>query len=128
MSCASRGNTQAAERWNTVTSAASLAISGNTCAALAPVPIIATRRPFKFCAWSHSAVWKRAPANVSMPSIFARFGRCNPPSPLTTRSAMYSLPSSVCTCQRVPSCTTRTTVQRRRILSRSPYVSTQRSQ
>ena len=51
-----RGKTQAAERWKTVTSTTSSAIPGSVCAALAPVPTIATRRPASSWSWSHSAV------------------------------------------------------------------------
>ena len=39
------GITWVAVRWYTVSSAASLANSGMTCTAVAPVPITATRRP-----------------------------------------------------------------------------------
>ena len=38
-------HTHAADRWNTVTSPTTGAMSGRTCAVLAPVPMIATRFP-----------------------------------------------------------------------------------
>ncbi len=65
---------------------------------------------------------------ISMPSIAARFGRCNPPSPLTTTFAVICRPSCVSTCQRLPSNATLVTLQRNRIFERRSYLSTQRSQ
>ncbi len=40
-----------------------------TCTALAPVPITATRLPWRLREWSQRAVWKAAPVKFSMPGV-----------------------------------------------------------
>src|SRR5262245_19789745 len=48
----------------------------------APVRMTATRFPDRSTEWSHREEWKRAPANVSMPSISGSRGSERPPGPV----------------------------------------------
>ena len=54
-------------RWYTSTWAHTWASSGTICAALAPVPITATRRPLRSCSCSQRAEWNDGPAKVAQP-------------------------------------------------------------
>ena len=65
-----RGAAQLGRRWNTTSSAASLAISGMAWMAVAPVPITATRLPARSTGSAgQSKVWKAGPWKLSIPSI-----------------------------------------------------------
>ena len=56
----SNGAAQCGERWKIVSDATWSWISGPTCMALAPLPMIATRLPVRSRSSGHSAVWGAA--------------------------------------------------------------------
>ena len=62
-----RGRIHWGVRWYTSTCAQIFASSGTICAALAPVPITATRRPVRSCSSSQRAEWKDGPPKESQP-------------------------------------------------------------
>ncbi len=98
-STSSLGSTQLAERWNTVSWPATLAISGMDCTALAALPITATRLPSSSTDSSHAPVCMATPSKLSRPSMVGYFSSPNMPWPLMTTSATTSSPESVVTTQ-----------------------------
>ena len=54
----------------------------------APVPMMATLRPVRSCAWSHWAEWNAVPANEEAPAISGTWGSESPPPPPTRNSAV----------------------------------------
>ena len=79
------GTTYGAERWKTVTCAASGWMPGTNWIALAPVPSTAIRLPRRSTSCSHSAEWKAGPSKVPIPGQ-VRDGR---PGQLTHRSDQH---------------------------------------
>ncbi len=69
------GTTYGAERWNTVTWAASGWMPGTNWIALAPVPSTAIRLPFRSVEWSHCAEWKAGPSKLLVPGMSGIAGR-----------------------------------------------------
>ncbi len=74
-------------RWNTTRSAATSATRGMNCAALAPVPITATRLPRRSTVSSHRAEWNHGPAKSSMPLMSGIDGRLSCPVAHTSASS-----------------------------------------
>ena len=80
------GSATAAVRWKTVRCAACSATAGMNWAALAPVPMMATRLPVRSTSWSHSAEWKRlAGEAVAARRCSGQSGRLSWPTALTDR-------------------------------------------
>ena len=61
-------------------------MQGTNCAALAPVPMTATRRPASSTESSQAAEWKDGPAKRSRPSMAGKDGRLSWPTAQTTPS------------------------------------------
>ena len=59
---------------------------GMNWAALAPVPMTATRLPVRSTSWSHSAEWNAGPANDDRPAMSGSFGLLSWPVALITAS------------------------------------------
>jgi hypothetical protein len=63
--------------------------------ALAPVPIMATRRPFSSTEWSQRAVWNTGPAKLSRPGIAGIEGRLSwPTAVISALQESVSVPPS----------------------------------
>ncbi len=82
-----RGRIHWGVRWKTWTDRAPLASSGTICAALAPVPMTATRRSARSCSCSQRAEWKQGPAKVARPSRSGTDGVVKVPMAETRTSA-----------------------------------------
>ena len=92
------GTTYGAERWNTVTWAASGWMPGTNWIALAPAPSTAIRLPFRSAEWSRCAEWKAGPAKLSIPGRSGIEGRESCPTALTRTSVSIASPSAVVRC------------------------------
>ena len=77
-------------------SATSSAITGMNCAALAPLPITATRLPRRSTSWSQRAEWNDGPRKRSRPAMSGSLGRFSWPTALITAWATtVPVPSAV---------------------------------
>ena len=94
------GAAHCGERWNTVTCAASSAIAGTICMALAPVPTTATRFPATERSDGQRAEWNSGPRKESIPGSDGVFGRFSCPTAVITASASNVSPAVVVTVQR----------------------------
>ena len=90
-----RGRIHCGVRWKTWTDRAPLASSGTICAALAPVPMTATRRSARSCSCSQRAEWKQGPAKVARPSRSGTDGVVKVPMAETRTSASQVAPVGV---------------------------------
>ncbi len=89
------GAHQLGERWNTVRCPTVLASSGIACTAVAPVPMIATRRPARSRgSRGQSEVWKHGPPNRSRPADVGHVGIDSAPTAMTRNRADAVEPSS----------------------------------
>ena len=88
------GAAQFGRRWNTVSVPASLATSGMSWMAVAPVPITATRLPVRSMgSWGQWKEWKAGPSKLSMPSILGRVGVDSTPTAAATNRVLMVRPS-----------------------------------
>ena len=81
-----RGRIHWGVRWYTSTCTAAFATSGTICAALAPVPITATRLPASSCSCSQRAEWNEGPPKESSPAMSGVDGVAKVPTALTSTS------------------------------------------
>ncbi len=79
--------------------AATGAIAGTNCSALAPVPTTRTRLPRRSTPWSHSAEWNAGPAKDSRPGRSGTAGRESWPVAVTSTSVVRVSPAVVVSVQ-----------------------------